>query len=121
MGGLTAAEVFAHRLEQVAKRQGFVNPDGSLNKSRLGREADPGNPERGRRRVLRHLSGKHLPSEASRDGYAKALDVDKSELPLPSDEEGEATVEAMVREAEVLTKRASGLAARALRAMGTAA
>lgn len=111
MGKITDAQAFAARLERVARQQGFVNPDGTLNKSRLGRETDPADPSRGRRRVQRHLSGKHLPTRESRDGYAQALGVDPSELPLPDDEPDD-SVEAMVREARSLSRKASGLAAR---------
>lgn len=67
----------------------------------FGKKVDPDDPERGRRRVQRHLSGKHLPSKASRDSYAGALDIDPSELPLPDDGDGEdvqATLSAVTRE-----------------------
>lgn len=94
MGRDHAAEVFAHRLRSLIEREGHSVRG-------FGKLADPGNPERGRRRLQRHLSGKHLPSKASRDSYAGALGVDPSELPLPEDEDGddlESTLKAMTRE-----------------------
>lgn len=93
MGRDHAAEAFAHRLRSLIEREGHSVRG-------FGRLVDPENPERGRRRLQRHLSGKHLPSKASRDNYAGALDVDSSDLPLPDDEEDdlESTFKAMTRE-----------------------
>lgn len=47
----------------------------SLSVRALGRLSDPADPERGRRRVQRHLSGRFLPSAASRVAYARALEL----------------------------------------------
>lgn len=81
MARSSAAEAFAHRLKALIEREGYSIRG-------FGKKVDEEDPERGRRRVQRHLSGKHLPSKASRDSYAKTLDVPASELPLPDDENG---------------------------------
>lgn len=52
----------------------------------LGRLSDPADPERGRRRVQRHLSGSHLPSVPSRIAYAVALELHEDHF-LDDDEE----------------------------------
>lgn len=52
----------------------------------LGKLTDPANPERGRRRVQRHLSGRHAPSEASITSYAEALGVPSEALAVDDDE-----------------------------------
>lgn len=85
MGGNPAAELFAHRLRTLIERAGYSVRG-------FGRKVDPDDPERGRRRVQRHLSGKHLPSRSSRDSYADALDIDASELPLPDDDASESAI-----------------------------
>lgn len=79
MADLHSSEAFAYKLRKLVDRSGY-----SIRA--LGKAVDPTDPERGRRRVQRHLSGKHLPSRASRDAYAEALGVDESELPLPDDD-----------------------------------
>lgn len=95
MGKNNAAEAFAHRLRSLLEQQEYSVRG-------FGKKVDPEQPERGRRRVQRHLSGEHLPSKASRDSYADALGVEPEELPLPSDdddgEDVQATLSAMTRE-----------------------
>lgn len=56
-----------------------------MSNRRLGKITDPDDPERGRRRVQRHLSGKTVPTAASRRVYADVLDA--PELAPPDDEE----------------------------------
>jgi hypothetical protein len=60
------AALFALSLRREAEKR-------SLSVRRLGRLTDPANPERGRRRVQRHLSGSFMPSVASRETYADVL------------------------------------------------
>lgn len=90
MGGNPTAKAFAHQLRSLIERQGYSVRG-------FGKKVDPDDPERGRRRLQRHLSGKHLPSRASRDSYADALEVERNELPLPDDDRDD-SVEAMARE-----------------------
>lgn len=54
----------------------------------LGKLTDPDDPERGRRRVQRHLSGRFMPSEASQRTYEEALDAPEL-APLTEDDEEE--------------------------------
>lgn len=52
----------------------------------FGKAVDPDDPERGRRRLQRHLSGRFLPSRASRIAYAIALGLPE-EFFLDADDE----------------------------------
>lgn len=89
MEGTSAAKVFAHQLQKFMEQKGY-------SVRAFGKLVDPDDPERGRRRVQRHLGGTILPSPASRDSYAAALDVSPTELPLPSDDDGADTATAFV-------------------------
>jgi len=64
----TRAAVFAQALRRELDSRGFTVRG-------FGKRVDPADPERGRRRVQRHLSGKHLPSGPSRRNYALALGI----------------------------------------------
>lgn len=76
------AAVFAVRLQQLMTERG-------LSKRGLGRLVDPEKPERGRRQVLRHLSGQHAPSRASRVKYATVLGLPPLAFVDEDDEESE--------------------------------
>lgn len=92
MGNSQAAAALAHRLTRLMEAKGFRS-----NRA-FGRCVDPENPERGRRNVLRHRSGKHMPSEAMVRVYAEVLGVRPSDLdPSLADEDEEAaSVEAVL-------------------------
>lgn len=66
MGKNQKAVAFAHWLRgQMAERE--------ISQRALGKRLDPAEPERGRRQVVRHLSGDHYPSRPSRRAYAQVL------------------------------------------------
>lgn len=74
----TRAQAFAHILEKLmGERQ--------ISRRRMGRLTDPADPERGRTRLKRHLSGKHYPSDTSIAAYARALNVPVSALEVGDD------------------------------------
>jgi hypothetical protein len=52
----------------------------------LGKLTDPDDPERGRRRVQRHLTGRYMPTEASQRTYEEALNAPEL-APLGEDDE----------------------------------
>lgn len=64
----TRSAVFAQALRRELDARGFTVRG-------FGKRVDPADPDRGRRRVQRHLSGKHLPSKPSRTAYAVALGI----------------------------------------------
>ena len=66
-----------------------------MSKRALGKLSDPDDPERGRRRVQRHLSGKTAPTTASRRVYADLLEA--PELAPSEDEEEDLQAELMRR------------------------
>lgn len=68
----------------------------------LGKLTDPDDPERGRRRVQRHLSGRYMPSPASQRTYAEALDA--PEL-APTDDEEESLDARLTREVRATKAR----------------
>lgn len=91
-----AAAVFAIELRRAKERWERVSGQGMSNR-RLGKLTDPTDPERGRRRAQRHLSGKIAPTDASRRVYAEILEA--PEL-LPEEEEEEAALDQeLLREA----------------------
>jgi hypothetical protein len=47
--------------------------ESQISQRALGKRIDPAQPERGRRQVVRHLSGAHYPSKASRGAYAEVF------------------------------------------------
>lgn len=73
------AALFAIRLRKEMDSRG-------LSVRSFGKLTDPSNPERGRRRVQRHLSGSFMPSPASRKAYAVALGLPEESF-LDDDEE----------------------------------
>lgn len=73
------AAIFALQLRRAIDRRG-VSLRG------LGKLTDPSEPERGRRRVQRHLSGRTAPTAASRRVYAELLDAPEL-APVSEDEE----------------------------------
>lgn len=72
------AAIFALELRRAIDRNG-------ISLRRLGKLTDPTEPERGRRRVQRHLSGRTNPTAASRRMYAEILEA--PELDSSDDEE----------------------------------
>lgn len=75
----------------------------------LGKLTDPDNPERGRRRVMRHLSGTTMPSAASQRTYAEALNA--PEL-APEDDEEESLNQRLMREVDAARTRLAFLEGR---------
>lgn len=47
--------------------------DHDISQRALGKQLDPEQPERGRRQVVRHLSGTNYPSKASRRSYGEVF------------------------------------------------
>lgn len=72
----------------------------------LGRLTDPSDPERGRRRVQRHLTGSIMPSSASQRTYAEVLDA--PEL-APADDEEESLNQSLMREVRAVRLRLASL------------
>lgn len=92
-----AAAAFAFRLERLMREKGFDS------KRAFGKLCDPDDPERGRRRVQRHLSGRFMPSPGTVKSYARILGVSVKELdPEAEDEESDqampSDLQAQVRE-----------------------
>lgn len=89
-----------------------------LSNRALGRLLDPERPERGRRQVLRHLSGKHYPSRASRAAYGEIL----GPLPEMFDDDDEETHQVSLEEQlNALARDVSALSRRVKRAKESAA
>lgn len=82
-----------------------------LSNRALGKLLDPPNPERGRRQVLRHLSGKHYPSTAYRKSYGELL----GDLPemFADDDDEEADPVSLVAELHDMARAHRDLAKRA--------
>lgn len=76
----TRSAVFAQALRREIEARGFSIRG-------FGKRVDPNDPERGRRRVQRHLSGRHLPSPQSRLSYAMALGLPGSTFEPDADAE----------------------------------
>lgn len=85
-----AAALFALDLRRAIDRN-------DISLRRLGKLTDPTDPERGRRRVQRHLSGRTSPTDASRRVYADILQA--PELLPESDEEDESMDGDLLQEA----------------------
>lgn len=77
----TRSAVFAQALRREIEARGFTVRG-------FGKRVDPADPERGRRRVQRHLSGSHLPSPTSRLRYAVALGLPGDTFEPDVDAEG---------------------------------
>lgn len=90
-----AAAVFAFELRRAKEQWERVHKQGMSNR-RLGKLTDPTDPERGRRRAQRHLSGKTAPTDASRRVYAEILQAPEL-LPEPDDEEESMVAALMAR------------------------
>lgn len=84
------AAIFALSLRRSVDSYERRTGDGAMSLRRLGKITDPADPERGRRRAQRHLSGRIAPSPASQRVYAEALR--ESEL-LPDDADEEAALD----------------------------
>lgn len=69
-----------------------------LSRRALGKLIDPSNPERGRRQVLRHLSGKHAPSVPSRIKYAQAFGLPGDTFLDSEEEDDEMSVPDLLRD-----------------------
>ncbi len=82
MATQTAAHAFAHQLRAVMTERGY-------SVRALGKAVDPHEPERGRRKVQRSLSGKHMPNDATRRSYADALSAPALAEPAEDDEESD--------------------------------
>jgi hypothetical protein len=69
----------------------------------LGKQIDGDNPERGRRQVVRHLSGQHFPSKRLRRAYATVFGEEYVE---EDDEEGDLAgrLKRLAREAQSLAR-----------------
>lgn len=83
--------------------RGEITARGFSNRE-LGRLIDPEDPKRGRRRVLRHLSGQHFPSAASRAVYLKVFGLDDD----PFEDDDEAWRQQLIRDARALLATAQG-------------
>src|SRR5688500_6427077 len=70
----------------------------------LGKATDPDEPERGRRRGQRHLSGKYMPTSAIRSVYADVLDAPEL-LPDDEDEESSDVTAVLMRELRATRRR----------------
>lgn len=58
-----------------------------LSNRALGKTIDPELPERGRRQVLRHLSGSHFPNRKTRASYVDAFNLDGDPFTDEEDED----------------------------------
>lgn len=89
------AAIFALSLRRAIDTYEQRTGNGPMSLRRLGKLTDPTDPERGRRRAQRHLSGRIGPTPASARTYAEVLGA--AEL-APDDEDDESLDAALMRE-----------------------
>lgn len=87
------AAIFALSLRRAIDSYERRTGDGPMSLRRLGKLTDPTDPERGRRRAQRHLSGRTTPTASSARVYADVLRA--AEL-LPDDDEEESLVDVLM-------------------------
>lgn len=76
----------------------------ALSQRELGKRIDPEQRERGRRQVVRHLSGQHFPNARTRRGYLDVFGLEGDPF-TDEEEDSEQAMYRDLREAKALLSR----------------